>query len=228
MSDNTSAIADYNTARSQQQVAGRIVTVAIILTVAIFIWMIWSQFTDFRDNGIEEFSANLGAEATEFMPTVLDNVSSMTDRLIPVYIDSFSNVMIRDEEKYHNVLFEEFTKLDVYAQETAWPKIEEALAQLVVDQELAMSDALSDVIKREQVAELSEAYRVAMETYMVNFFETTFAEQTETGEAIIAKLEKLAMEDLSDTPTDTPYLLGMFVELLGLQMQEAAWAESTL
>lgn len=222
MSDDTTAIADYNTARSQQQTAGRVITLAIILTVAFFIWMIWSQFTNFRDNGLEDFSAHLGAEATEYMPTVVDSLGQMTDRLIPVYVDSFSTVFSRDEEKYNEVLSEEFTKLESHAQNSVWPELELALAQLVVDQELAMSESLNGVITRQQVENLSQAYRVALDNYFANLFETQFAEQSKVGEEIVTKLEALASEDTSHRPTDTPYLIGMFVELLGLQMQEAA------
>jgi len=227
VNQDNNLIEAYQAAAKRQRLASRSITIAIILTVLVFVFLIWSEFTDFRDNRVEEFGAHLGAEASEFLPSALDSMNGMVNRLVPIYIDSFSNVFIRDEAAYHEIVHTEFSKLDDYAQKEAWPKLENALAQLVIDQEMAMRDTLEEFIEREQVIELSQAYRVALDNYLVNFFEKEFSEQTITGETIIQKLQQLANDHAADAPTDSDYILGMLMELLGLQMQEAAIAEAT-
>ena len=215
----------YQDAANQQRLANRIATIAIIATVLLFIYLIWSQFSRFVNEDLTEFSASLGVEATEFMPTVVKGLDEMTGRLVPVYIDSFTTVLERDESKYLEVVQREFQALDAYAVNEAWPKMQEALAQLVVDQETAFKESMQGLMTREQIADLSFAYRDAMEAYLGNTFEAGFTEQTATGEMIITKLEKLATTADEDMPTNSHYIIGMLLELLGLEIQEAAAIE---
>jgi hypothetical protein len=219
---SSTLIRAYHEATHQQRVASRIMTIALALTVILFVSLIWSQFTRFLNDDLTEFSANLGVEAAEFMPTVMESVDEMTTRLIPVYIDNFSDVLQRDQPKYLEMLNAEFTALDNYAVNEAWPQIETAIAQLVMDQETALAKNLDGVLADNEIAELSFAYRGALEKHMESVFVNEFAEQTVTGEAIIAKLQQLAESSEAATQTDSHYILGMLFELLGIQLQDAA------
>ena len=146
----------------------------------------------------------------------------MVDRLAPVYVESFTTVLERDEEAYEKALTHELAMLEAYAQQEAWPEIEKALAKLVAEQEMALSTALDGMLDREQLEELSIAYRFALQDYLKEFYAEEFAEQDALAEEIISKLQVIAETDTSNVPTDTRYLLGMLVELLGLEIQESA------
>lgn len=219
-SSASTLIKAYHEAIHKQRVAGRAATIALVLTVLLFVFLIWAQFSRFLNHDLTEFSANLGVEAAEFMPTVMQSVDEMTSRLVPVYIDNFTSVLQRDQPKYLEMLHAEFETLNTYATSEAWPQIEESIAQLVVDQELALGKALDGLLTIEQIADLSFAYREALENHLQRVFRDEFVDQTVTGEAIIAKLQQLALSEDQASPADSHYILGMLFELLGIRLQE--------
>ncbi len=227
-SSASNLIQAYEEAIHKQRVAGRAMMIVLILTVLLFVFLIWAQFNRFIKHDLTEFSANLGVEATAFMPTVMRSLDEMTSRLVPVYIDNFTTVLQRDQPKYLELLHAEFEILNTYSTSEAWPQIEESIAQLVVDQELAFGNALEGLLTMEQIADLSFAYREALENHLQSFFQDQFVEQTVTGEAIIAKLQQLALSEDEASPTDSHYILGMLFELLGIRLQETTLFENSV
>lgn len=213
-------IAQYKRAAAKQRIANRAVTLICILIVLGSVYAIWTQITNFRDHGIERFNARLEQEAAKFMPTVSADASEMMNRLVPVYINSFETVVERDEGAYRQLLSDEFSTLNLYAQEEAWPMIEQALAQLVADQETVLSTELADLLEREQVLEISVAYRFALQSYLKDFYATQFAEHDAIGNEIVSKIRRIAESNEAPSATNSSYVVGLLVELLGLEIQD--------
>lgn len=211
----------YREASQRRSTARRTVTLALICIVVLFGVMIWNEINTFRYHGIPVFSATLSAEATEYMPVVSERVAAMTDKVVNEYINAFSKVYTRDQDKYVQVLSDEFTALDTYSR-NAWPAIEEQIAQLVIGQENATREALRGVLTEDDIGEVSMAYRLSMENYLTVMFETEFADQIQVGDQILNNLTDIAMTEPNAEVSDSQYILGMLMELLGLEMQDAS------
>ena len=213
----------FRSAGGRRNVAKRTITLTILFVVVAFLFAIWQAATGFRDEGLPQFSATLSAEAAEFTPVLAERVKAMADRLVPVYTDAFAAAYAAAyadrEEAFAEILVDEFAQLERYAH-ASWPSIEEALAQLVVDQEVTARNAIKDVISSEQIAQISMAYRHALESYMASTFEHHFLEQIAVGEDIVANLKKVARTETDVPAEDTQFLMGMMLELLGIMLQQ--------
>ena len=219
---DTSLIEQYKAAAAKQRLANRGVTLICILIVLGSVYAIWTQITNFRDHGIEPFNARLEQEAAAFMPTVSADASEMINRLVPVYIQSFETVVTRDEKEYRNLVSDEFSKLNQFAQMNAWPNIEAALGQLVADQEQTLTEELGDLLDREQVMEISVAYRFALQSYLKEFYANEFAKHDAIGTEIVNKVVKVADTREAPPTTSSSYIVGLLIELLGLEIQDLA------
>ena len=159
------------------------------------------------------------------MPVVSERVAEMTDMVVHKYIEAFSNVYAKDQDRYVQTLSDEFVALDQYSK-NAWPLIEEQIAELVVAQENATREALRGVLTEEDIGEVSMAYRVSMESYLTVLFETEFSDQIKVGDQILANLTEIAQTEQDAEITDSQYILGMLMELLGLEMQDNSLYET--
>ena len=209
----------FRAAGGRRNVAKQTITLTILFVVVAFLFAIWQAATGFRDEGLPQFSATLSAEAAEFTPVLAERVKAMADRLVPVYTDAFAAAYADREEAFSEILVDEFAQLERYAH-TSWPSIEEALAQLVVDQEVTARNAIKDVISPEQIAQVSMAYRHALESYLASTFEHHFLEHIAVGEDIVANLKKVARTETDVPAEDTQFLMGMMLELLGIMLQQ--------
>lgn len=218
-SSSEKLIEAYNEATNRRKTARRTVTLALICIVFMFGMMIWNEINFFREHGIPRFSATLSAEATEYMPVVSERVAEMTDIVVNKYIEAFSNVYANEQDRYIQTLSDEFVALDQYAK-NSWPLIEEQIAELVIAQENATREALRGVLTEEDIGDVSMAYRLSMENYLTVLFETEFADQIKVGDQILANLTAIAETEPDAEITDSQYILGMLMELLGLEMQD--------
>lgn len=195
------------------------ISLFIMLIFAVYLTLIYKTFADFRDNRLPEFSAELSTEAAQFMPRVTNDVRAMTDRLVPFYINTFSAQFANDEEIFSAVIVEEFDQLESFSAQS-WIKIEEALAQLVVEQEEAATAALSGILSSEDMAKVSAAYHKALTNKMEAVMSQHFEAQISLGEDIIENLHTLTQVEPDVPIDDTQYIFGMLMELLGLEMQK--------
>ena len=97
--------------------------------------------------------------------------------------------------------------------------MEIAIAQMVLDQGQAIKGALGDILSDEELAHASNAYRQALENNIETMFTEHFREQITAGEEVLRNLQKIAFSEPNLPPDDVQYLIGMLLELLGMQMQ---------
>ncbi len=213
-----SLISRYRTAQGKRRTVRRTISLSILLIVALYIVLIYRSFSDFR-NHLPEFGSELSAEAALLMPQLIDDVQRMIDRLVPFYMDTFARTLSANEEQFRESLTLEFEALDRSAQRS-WIKIEEAIAQLVIDQEYAARHALTGLMTEEDISRISNAYRMALERRLERFFAEHLGDHIAVGEGILANLEEISRTETDLPEDDTQFILGMMLELLGLQMQE--------
>jgi len=218
-------IEELQAAQRDRRNARNIMSALIAIVVVVFVFLGYQEVAKFQDEELEVFADALSVEAADLAPQIADDIGNAFDRLAPIYEDAFVVTFNRDEEKYYEVLSEQYIELQQHAQQS-WPKIEEAMAQLVVDQELTASQELEKFIPREKLANLSVFYNEALESYLSEYMEGKFAVNLDVSEDIINKLSIIAEEEQTLKPDDVKYTLGMMLELLGLEIQSAAEIES--
>lgn len=211
-------VAEYEAADSNRTIARRTITLTIIFMFLAFLANLYFEVSYFVEEEVEVFVAELGAEATAYAPEFSRRLQGLANTVVPRFIDTLANTYADNEEEYVELLVEEFQKLEIESRE-AWPRMEEAIAKLVIEQEEAARRELEGIISSDDIAEVSLAYRVAMENYLEDLFETYFTEQAAAGDRIMANLALLAEVELDDLPDDNQYLIGMMIELLGKEMQ---------
>lgn len=211
-------IARYHEAAQHRNIARRTIALIILMIVVVYIFLFYTTVVSFRERQLPEFAATLNDELTAYFPQVGEMVTDSFDRVAPRYVEAFARVYERDQELYLQLLSDEFQDLELYAKSQR-PFIEEAIAQLVVDQEMTANSALRDIFDEIDLVHMSNDYKVALEIKLEKLFENHLTAHLQEGERIITKLTKLAESDPSEGLTSDQITLGMVVELLGLEMQ---------
>lgn len=218
-------IEELQAAQRDRRNARNIMTALIAIVVVVFVFLGYQEVSRFQEEELEVFAQALSDEAVDLAPDIADDLGAAFDRLAPVYEEAFVEVFNENEEEYYALLSDEYIGLQQHAQ-AAWPKIEEALAQLVVDQEETASKELQKFIPRDKLANLSVYYNQALEKYLSEYMEGKFAVNLEVSQDIINKLNQIAEEEQDLKPDDVKYTLGLMLELLGLEIQTAAEIEA--
>ena len=216
------AITDrYRQAVKNLKMARLTVGLLVFCIVLCYAMLLWVTYKDFRDKQLPLLTAELSAEAAAYMPEVADRLSAMLNKVLPIYANTIAEKFNKDQEKYLVVLTDEFSELERYGQKK-WPELQEAIAQLALDQEKAVNKALVDIVPPQQLEAVGVAYCGALQKRMEEMFSEHFEKQIMVGEQIINNLIKLA-ETEPDLPKQdsTNYIFGLLLELLGLQMQYA-------
>ncbi|GHB99190.1 hypothetical protein [Cerasicoccus arenae] len=218
-------IEELQAAQRDRRNARNIMTALIAIVVVVFIFLGLQEINKFQEEELGEFATALSEEAGQLAPVIAKDLGEAFDRLVPVYEEAFVEVFKENEEEYYAILSDEYISLQQHAQ-GAWPKIEEAMAQLVVEQEETASAELMKFIPRDKLANLSVYYNEALQKYLSHYMEGKFAVNMEVSQDIINKLNQIAEEEDDLTPGDVKYTLGLLLELVGLEIQTAAQIES--
>ena len=149
-------------------------TLLIAAIVFIFILLGVSVVQNFRDNDVDEFTIALGVEATTLSPMVLKELRASTNRAVPKIQDAIASTFSENEELYVVTLTDNYVALQSYAQ-ARWPLIEEAIANLVLEQENTARRVLAEYITEEKLQDLSLSYEAALHAYLEDFFSKNFS-----------------------------------------------------
>lgn len=218
-------IEELQAAQRDRRNARNIMTALIAIVVVVFVILGYKEVARFQEEELEVFAEALSIEAADLAPEIADDIGAAFDRLAPIYEQAFVDTFQENEEQYYELLSDEYIGLQQHAQ-AAWPKIEEALAQLVVDTEQTASTELAKFIPRDKLANLSIYYNQALENYLAEYMEGKFAVNLEVSQDIVNKLSVIAEEEEHLKPKDVKYTMGLLLELLGLEIQDAALIES--
>lgn len=195
---------------------------AIVVIASILFGYV--AFVDIKDKQVPRLMDNLNASAAEITPMVESEIMGAIERLVPTYQEAFVGVLERDQDRYYEVLAEEYLALKIYA-ESSWPEIEEAIAELVIAQEETARAKLGEYIDESQLDRINQAYRDELTLRLEHYFQTGFGDQLIMAEGMMDKLQQIAESEEELPPNDSQYILGMFIELLGMEMQLNAQAQ---
>ncbi|WOO43063.1 hypothetical protein [Rubellicoccus peritrichatus] len=211
-------IESYAKAQKDRRTARYLMTALIAIIVLVFIFLGVATVKSFHEEQVDEFAEALAEEAADISPMVWEHLNDATNRALPKIEDAFVSTFVNNSETYVEVLSDNYLDLQSYAQ-LQWPQIEEALAGMVMAQEDTAKASLAKYVPEDKLVNLSESYRAAMENYLERFFEDNFAGDMATAQDVVDKLHQIAETESDMPPADSQYIIGMFLELLGMEMQ---------
>lgn len=211
-------IAKYERSRDDRNRIRFVITATITAIVLLFIFYGYLEVDNFASNQIPEFGAALANEASAIAPTIAEDLNSSVTALLPVFNQAFYQTIDENQGKMVDILLNEYQSLHHYAQEK-WPAMEKAIAEMVLAQEENARQCLSQHVAAEKLAGIGAAYNQAISEYMSDFFQKRFGEDIVVAEEIVAKLQLLSDSEPNMAPADAQFILGMLIELLGMQMQ---------
>lgn len=220
-------IEDYREAVKKLSRARITLSFTILLVFLVYVFLIWTKFTGFRDEELPEFSATLNAEVAAIMPEIGQQVGVMMDRVVPVYSRVFAEEFDNNSERFLQVISDEFLLLEMHARNKT-PEFEEAIALLVLEQEEAAQQSLAAIVPEKDLVRISEDYRNSLERHLGKMISQQFQDHMDVGEEIITKLQMIAESEQGSIPEGSQYTMGMIIELLGITMQDNALPGSNL
>ena len=202
-------------------------TLLLALVIVVFVFLGVDAVERFQTpEKMDELKLALTDEAAALLPSARDQLSGSVERVLPAYQDAFVEVFTRDTDKYLEVIAEEGLKFESFAAQ-ARPKIEEAIAELVVAQEETARKELTRYMTPEEYRTIRQAYEEALTERLQTYFDQRFSESILLAEDVMAKLETIAESEKDLPPADSQFVLGMFLELLGIEMQHATETADT-
>ncbi len=224
-SDVDSLIEEFKQAQRDRRTARNWMTFLLSCVVIIFVVLVYFALQHFQEKDLAIFQEELGDGATELLPVIREQVNLSANRVYPVYQQALVDVYERDEEKYIEVLVEEYPKLKETA-EQQWPKIREAVAEAAVELEISTRKELARVIEEERLELVMASYDREFSRYLEFYFEKFYGANMIIAEDMFAKIETIAEQEKDslpevdiNNPLQRQYIIGMLVELLGMEMQ---------
>jgi hypothetical protein len=205
-------------AQRSRRTARNLMTLLIVGVILVFLGLWYFAFDSFDEQKQAALMDALTEEATYLMPEVQDQLVAAGERLIPAYRDAFSQTFAENEQAYYDLVETEFAKLEEHGQE-AWPRIQQAINDLLFEQEQTVRTKLSEYLSDEELDALTQQYNEELSARLERYFRMRHSENIVLAEGLFDKLEALAEAEGSLPQADTQYIIGMFVELLGIEMQ---------
>ena len=210
-------------AQQERRHARNWISVLLLVIVAVFGYLGYEAVVGFQsEENMETFGTALQAELEEDLQPILSReLSGMAERVVPAFQDAFSRVVERDAPAYEEMVTTELVALEDHALD-AWPLIQEGIAEMVAQQEMTTREALEAYIEPEELRRINAAYSVEVNDAIERMVERNFGTEAILAEDIMMKLELLAEEEPAPGLDDPQFILGMFIELLGYEMQRNA------
>lgn len=211
-------IEELKHAQADRRNAKAIVTFFLVVLTVFFVYLIIDEVNEFVNDETEEFGEALRERAEEIAPEVREQIGESLSVIGPDIQEALVATVKNDSDRYEAALTSEYVEIEQTAQEV-WPRIEDAIVELVDQQEAVARNELSFYMSPAQVDAIGITYRKAMEEYLAEYFQKNFGSSFQVGEDIPERLSVLAeSEELRSTESD--YLMGLMLELLGLRLQD--------
>ncbi|NQT94721.1 MAG: hypothetical protein HQ559_18335 [Lentisphaerae bacterium] len=144
----------------------------------------------------------------------------MLNRLYPVYVESFQDVMERDWDKIRDEALRQTEQLDAYAKER-WPLIQDEIAALAISAESSCREEFSPYLSDAEARNVCMAYGEALENKSEEILLERFSDHFEVAGNIGMNLELLLKTEPDiQTAPDMTEILGVMLELAGIELQK--------
>lgn len=211
-------------AQRDRRAARNWMSILLLVVLAVFLYLGYVTVQTFSTDDVrmEAFYQALEAELSDDLGPLLESeLREAAETVLPAYQDALTRVVERDADKYSEMLGEEFVELEAHLY-TVWPKIQEGIAEMAIQQEEVTRNALMEYISPDQLYLINEAYSRELNLQMEQMIEQNFGQEIIIGQNLFDKLALLAAEVEDPGLDDTQFILGMMIELLGYEMQANA------
>lgn len=218
--DQQQMIQEYRQA-VRQGVTARWVVIVLLIGVVLFnVRSVHNDAKDFLANGWEEFGDALTTELANTAPLWKEQAAGMAERVVPVYADAISTSFEQQSPALEREMRRELAQLEAHAQ-ARWPEIERAVADLAISQEEIIRDGLNSVLTEGEAENVSEMYGEALIGEMNSLLQGRLMAHVDVSREIGENLHTmLAAAPAQPGPVDRQELLGVMLELAGLQLQQ--------
>lgn len=219
--DKQEMIEEYRRAVRQGVTARWVVMGLLVLVVLFNVRSVSNSAKDFLANGWEDFGNALTTELANTAPQWKDQAVGMVERVVPAYADAISTSFEQQSPQLEREVRRELARLEAHAQ-SRWPEIEKAVADLAISQEEVIRDGLTGILSAADAESMSEMYGAALVNEMNSLLQGKLMAHVDVSRQIGENLhEMLAAAPASTEPVDSQELLGVMLELAGLQLQQA-------
>ncbi|MCC5788900.1 MAG: hypothetical protein JJT75_04650 [Opitutales bacterium] len=223
-------IVAFQQAQKSNRKARRIVLLLVLLPVVLFVLLGYQRIVNFIERDSPKLVAQVSAELAEgpYLANLQNALRDAFEELLPAYQTAFAEMIERDTELWEQTAREEYLKTEAYAQEV-FPHIEDALREMLENQEELLRNELSKYIDSAQLDNFSESLLDALEAEMVRYYtERVLLRWENLTENIVDQLFALSEQEKTLDTENMPVLLGMILELIGLELQEHGLAATEL
>jgi len=207
-------------AQQKRAAAARSITLMLLGTVVVYVFLIWNSVLDFRRHRLPEFTAALNEEASHLAPKVADEMQGMMNRLYPRYVDAFQTMFERDMDKMQAECIAQMELLEAHARER-WPDVQEELGSFVFSVEETCKAELGRYVAGGDAEAVCVSAGKALHEQYEQLLAQRLRDHVAVAREIGENLEKmLAAEPDISHPIAMTDALGVTLELAGLELQQ--------
>ncbi len=215
----------YQNSLRQRSIARRCISLAILAAIVTYAVLIWNTFLDFKNNNLPEFGRALSSELTNIAPQMTSNIRGMVSRLYPQYESVFKHKAAETWPRMELEIHSQLNQLEDFAT-GQWPNIQQGILQIAQIQEGVVMGELKGVLAPEDVEKIGQAYGDALKKKYDEILSLSLGAYTDkilkNANSIGTTLSQMAdKEKDAPKPTDMMQIVGMMLELAGLQLQQA-------
>lgn len=209
-------IENYQLAQKQQSSARTIIAIITLFILGVYVGLIWNSLNNFKHNKLPDLSQEVTFDKGILHDTMFKHLSTSLNYLAPSYTEAYQKAFVRDKSIYGDVITQEFRKLESYIQSIT-PTIEKSIKHLLTEQEYALQKELKPFFNKDQQDFIIAQYTQALEArvYSLHLREDAF-NQTVRKSSI---QRPIGCSEEDHFLTSSQYSIGLFLELLGLEMQ---------
>ena len=198
----------------------QLIVVLLLVIIGLNAMLVKSSYNSFRDHGWPDFSAAMVQEMANVDPALSRQAARMFDRLMAVYAEQLIVGFDRNKPALVAETEAEMRRLEAYAN-AQWPRIEQSLTRITLEQESILNDTLDTVLTPEDAERVSHLYAEAILARLNKTMDCELKSHAEVAQNIGLNLARL-LDGASQpaTPVDSREIVAVMLELAGLNLQK--------
>lgn len=214
--DIDTVIESYQLAQKQQSSARTVIGIITLFILGVYIGLIWNSLNNFKHTKLPDLSQEITFNTNILSDIMFKHLGTSLNYLAPTYTKAYQETFLRDKSIYGDVIAEEFRKLELYLKKTS-PAIDENINGILESQEQALISQLKPYFSKSQQALIASTYKERLKNnlYTLKLNDDSF--NLSLQESSIQR--PIIQSDKEHFMTSSQYSVGLFLELLGLEMQ---------
>lgn len=214
----------FQAAKAAYRKARLIGLLLILAPIVVFTFLGWRMVTHFIDHDVDVLLGHLQEEVVhgELTENVKKRLQRSFDRLLPLYRETLLTSLEENQDAWLMAMDQEVEATRRHGEE-AMPLIEDSIAMALAGIEEMVREELGKFIEPDALADIATRILTALDDQLTEFYSAHFLfEREPIAEGIVDKLVALAESEPRLEDDDTVSLIGMILELIGLEIQAYA------